>query len=165
MDSLVSLTVIVRTVFFRYGECRVVTDQLQALYPWLVLDCIKDFVDRKPQRSEVLFHLEGLEWIQCKEWERLSFVGRLSQIRVTNIGWSFIPWLWLLSFITAFERQVGDAPHLFLQLDIRLGSGWTSLIRVTSCFSRSLYRGWEFCNLLMNASAETFLPQLGTLTS
>jgi len=39
-------------------------DQLQALYPWLVLDGIEDFVNGEAHWSEVLFHLEGFEWIQ-----------------------------------------------------------------------------------------------------
>ena len=64
MDGLMSLTVVVSIVFFRSGECRVVLDRLRMPYPRLVLDGIENFVDEEPQRSEVLFHLEGLEWIQ-----------------------------------------------------------------------------------------------------
>ena len=41
-----SLNVIIRTVFFRSGECRIVLDQLRALNPRLVFDGIEDFIDR-----------------------------------------------------------------------------------------------------------------------
>ena len=64
MDGLLPLTVIKKTIFFHFGENRVVSDQLWALNPWLVLDGVEDFVNEEPQRSEVLFHLEGLEWIR-----------------------------------------------------------------------------------------------------
>ena len=82
MDNLVPLVVVVRIVFFRFGECKVVLDRLQALYPQLVLDGVKDFIDGEPQRSVVFFHLEGLERIQRENRERLSFVGGLHPIRV-----------------------------------------------------------------------------------
>ena len=61
VDGLVSLTVMVRTIFFHPGKCRVVLDKLRALYPWLIHDGIEDFIDGESQPSEVLFHLEGLE--------------------------------------------------------------------------------------------------------
>ena len=64
MDRLVSLTVVIRTVFFRSEECWVVLDWLRALYPRLVLDVIENFIDGKPQWSKVLFHLEALKWIR-----------------------------------------------------------------------------------------------------
>jgi len=64
VDSLVSLTVGVRTIFFHSGECGVVLDRLRAFYLWLVLDSIKDFIDRESQWSEVLFHLEDMEWFR-----------------------------------------------------------------------------------------------------
>ena len=54
----------VKTEIFRSEEWRVVLDRLRALHPWLVLDDIEDFIDGEPQRSKVLFHLEGLEWIR-----------------------------------------------------------------------------------------------------
>jgi len=54
VGGLVPLTVMIRTVFFRFRECMVVLDQLQALNSWLVLNDIKDFIDGKPQRSEVV---------------------------------------------------------------------------------------------------------------
>ena len=63
LDDLVSLTVMVRTVCFRSGECRIVLDHVQPLYPRLVIDNIEDFIDREPQRNEVLFNLKCLEWI------------------------------------------------------------------------------------------------------
>ena len=61
VDGLVSLTVVVRTVFFRSEDCRVVLDRLRALYPRLILNGIENFIDGEPQQSEVLFHLESLE--------------------------------------------------------------------------------------------------------
>ena len=63
IDNLVSLILMVRTLFFHSGENRVVLCWLQALYVRLNLDGIEDFIDREPQNSEVLFHLEGLKWI------------------------------------------------------------------------------------------------------
>ena len=54
----------IRTIFIRFGECRVVLDRLRVLYPRLVLNGIADFVDGEPQLSEVLFHLEGLELVR-----------------------------------------------------------------------------------------------------
>ena len=60
VDGIVSLIIVVRTVFFRSEERRVVLDQLRLLYLQLVLNGIEDFVDRESQHSEVLFHLEGL---------------------------------------------------------------------------------------------------------
>ena len=56
-------TVMVRTIFFYSGEYGVVLDWPRVLYPRLIFDGIEDFIDREPQRSEVLFHLEGLGWI------------------------------------------------------------------------------------------------------
>ena len=75
MNGLVPLTVIVRTIFFRSGECGVILDRLRAVYPPLVLDGIVDFVDRESQQSELLFHLEGLGWIWREDQECLSFVS------------------------------------------------------------------------------------------
>jgi len=59
-----SLTVMVRTIFFLFEKCGVVLDWLQTLYPRLVFNGVEDFVDGESQRSEVLFHLEGLELIR-----------------------------------------------------------------------------------------------------
>ena len=61
VDGLVSLTVMVRTIFFHPVKCRVVLNRLRAFYPWLILNGIEDFIDEESQPSEVLFHLEGLE--------------------------------------------------------------------------------------------------------
>jgi len=142
----------VRTIFFCSRECRVVLDRLRALYPRLILDGIEDFVNREPQRSEVLFHLEGLNWIQWEDQEHMSFVGWLPPIRITGIDWGFVLRLQLLSVIAAFERLIDRAFHCFLHLDVRLGSEHNSLIWVTSCFNKCLHKGWEISNPLMNAS-------------
>ena len=64
VDGPVSLTVMVRTIFFLFEKCGVVLDWLQTLYPRLVFNGVEDFVDGESQRSEVLFHLEGLELIR-----------------------------------------------------------------------------------------------------
>ena len=101
VDDLVPL----RTIFFRSGECRIVLDWLRALYPRLILDDVEDFVDVEPQQSEVLFHLEGLEWTRWEDRQCLSFVSRLPPIWVIGTGWNSILWLWFLSFST-FERLV-----------------------------------------------------------
>ena len=60
VDDPVSTTVVIRTIFFCFGKYRVILDQSRASHPLLVFNGIKDFVDREPQRSEVLFHLESL---------------------------------------------------------------------------------------------------------
>ena len=59
VGSLMSLTVVVRTVFFHSGEYKVVLNRLRALYSQLVLNGVIDFVDREPQWSEVLFILKA----------------------------------------------------------------------------------------------------------
>jgi len=64
VDGPVPLALMVRTILLRSGECGVVVDRLLTLYPQLIFDSIEDFVDGESRRSEVLFHLEGLEWIQ-----------------------------------------------------------------------------------------------------
>jgi len=45
VDGLVSRTVMVRTIFFRFGECEVVLDWLRVLSLRLVLDGVEDFID------------------------------------------------------------------------------------------------------------------------
>ena len=45
-------------------KCRVVLDWPRVPHPRLIFDGIEDFVDGEPQWTEVLFHLEGLGWIQ-----------------------------------------------------------------------------------------------------
>jgi len=50
MDSLVFFTVVIRTVFFRSGEGKIISNQLWALNPQLVLDGIEDFIDRSLNR-------------------------------------------------------------------------------------------------------------------
>jgi len=40
------------------------TDQLRVPYPWLVFDGTKDFVNKEPQRGEVLFCPEDSEWVR-----------------------------------------------------------------------------------------------------
>jgi len=52
---------------FLLQECMVVLDRLRTPHPWLVFDSIEDFVDEESQRSEVLFHLDSLGWIQRKD--------------------------------------------------------------------------------------------------
>ena len=62
VDGLVSLTVMVRAVFFRFVECWVILDWLWAPDPRLVLDGIEDLIDREPEKNEVLCQLENLDW-------------------------------------------------------------------------------------------------------
>ena len=54
MGGLVSLTIMVRKVFFHFKACEVVLDWLRAPYPWLVLDGVENFVDVEPQWSVLL---------------------------------------------------------------------------------------------------------------
>jgi len=63
VDDLVPLIIMVRTIFFCSGECRVILGS-RLPHSRLVFYGIKDFVDGEPQWSEMLFHLEGLGWIQ-----------------------------------------------------------------------------------------------------
>ena len=126
MDGPVSLTVVIRTTFFYYGdygECRIVLDRPRVPHLRLVFDNIEDFVDGERQRSEVLFHLEGLGWIRREDQEEhLSFVGWLPPIRAISMGWSSVSRLRLLPIVAAFESPVDRALHCFFQLDVRLGS-------------------------------------------
>ena len=48
VGGFVSLIVIVRTVIFCSGECRVLFDWLWAPYPCLILDNTKNFIDGEP---------------------------------------------------------------------------------------------------------------------
>jgi len=61
VDSLVPLTVVVRTTLFYSEKCRFVSDWSRASDPRLVLDGVEDLVDGEPKQSEVLCWLEGLE--------------------------------------------------------------------------------------------------------
>ena len=49
--GLVSFTVVIETILFCSGRCRIVSDWSQAPDSWLVLDGIKDLVDREVERS------------------------------------------------------------------------------------------------------------------
>ena len=59
VGSLMSLTVIVRTIIF-HSE-KFLLDRLQAPYSWLVLDGTKDFVYGELQWGKLLFRPEGSE--------------------------------------------------------------------------------------------------------
>ena len=52
-------------------------DWFQAPYPQLVIDGIKDLIDRKSQRGEVLFRSVGSEWIRRENREHLLLEGGL----------------------------------------------------------------------------------------
>ena len=60
VNDLMFFTIVIRTIFFYSEECRVTLDRAQASHPRLVFDGIKNFVEGEPQRSELMFHLEGL---------------------------------------------------------------------------------------------------------
>ena len=60
MDGLVPLIVMVETVLFCSGKCRILPDWSRIPDPQLVLDGIENLVDEEPERSEVLFQLESL---------------------------------------------------------------------------------------------------------
>ena len=91
VNSLMSVTVVIRTILFYSGECRVILDRPRMRHLRLVFDGIKDFIDGEPQRSEALFHFEGVRWIWREDCKRLSFLGWLLPVLVTGIGWSFMP--------------------------------------------------------------------------
>jgi len=64
MDDLVSLTIMVGTIFFCSEKCGIVPDWSWTPNPWLVFDGVEDFIDGESQRSEMLFHrLVSLERI------------------------------------------------------------------------------------------------------
>ena len=120
-----SLTVMVRTIIFHSKKYRVILDRLRAPYSWLVLDGIEDFIDGEPKWGEVLFRPEG----------------RLPSILVAGVGRILALSVHLLFLIVAFERVVDEILHSLLQLNEGSARDMTSLIHVTSCFSRCLYRG------------------------
>ena len=123
VGGLVSFTIVIRIVVFRSGECKVVLDLLRASYLRLVLDDSEDVVDREPQRSEVFFHFENLEWIRRDSQECLLLEGELPPILVTSIGQSLVMRIYLFSVVVALERVVDRTIHSLLQLNIRLGLG------------------------------------------
>ena len=49
VDSLVSFTIVIRTVFFCFGECRVILNWSRSPHPRLIFDGIEDFVDAESQ--------------------------------------------------------------------------------------------------------------------
>jgi len=123
VGGLVSFTIVIRIVVFRSRECKVVLDLLRASYLRLVLDDSEDVVDREPQRSEVFFHFEHLEWIRRDSRECLLLEGGLPPILVTSIGQSLVMRIYLFSVVVALERVVDRTIHSLLQLNIRLGLG------------------------------------------
>jgi len=98
-------------------------DRLWVPYSWLVFDGTEDFVDGEPQRDEVLLCLEGSEWIQRENWERLLLEGGLPpNSRFWNLS-EFSLRVHLLLVLAAFEGVVDKTLHSFLQLNVRMGSG------------------------------------------
>jgi len=61
-------------------------DRLWANFSWLVLDGIKDLIDGKPQRGEMLFHSEGSEWIHRENLECLLLESGLPPILAASMG-------------------------------------------------------------------------------
>jgi len=86
MDCSVSFIVMIRAVLFCSGECRVILDQPQASHSRLIFDGMEEFVNRKPQQSEMLFHFEVLGWIQSEDRECLFFVGWSPPVLVNSMG-------------------------------------------------------------------------------
>jgi len=64
IDSPVSLTVVIRTIFFYFGECRVVLDRPRSPHPRLVFDGIEDLgpplVDPVPPEAPLRVQLQSL---------------------------------------------------------------------------------------------------------
>ena len=87
--------------------------------PRLVFDGVEDFVDGEHERGEVLYRLEGLERTRYENCERLSLIGKLLLIWISDSSSSFVLRLGVFSFVIAF----GGTFHCFLQLDVGLSSG------------------------------------------
>jgi len=102
VDSLVSFAVMIGTILFCSGRCRIVPDWSRVPNPWLVFDGIEDLVDGKPEGSELFCQLESSERVWWKNWECLSLIGRL-------------PWFRFLALIVAsycdFDFSL-SLPHL-----------------------------------------------------
>ena len=62
--DLVPLTVLVGTILFCFGKCRIILDWSRALDAQLVLDGAENLIDGELEQSEVLFQLESLERTQ-----------------------------------------------------------------------------------------------------
>jgi len=60
-NDFVPFTVIIGTVLFFSGRCKIVMDWYRALDPWLILDGVEDLIYGESERSEVLYRLESLE--------------------------------------------------------------------------------------------------------
>ena len=69
------LTEVEGTILFCSGECRVVLDRSWMPDLQLVLDCVEDLVDGKPEWGNVLCRLKGLERTRQGNRERLSLGG------------------------------------------------------------------------------------------
>ena len=52
MDGLVSLAFVVGAVFLRPGERRIMSEWSRASDPWLIFDCVEDFVDRELLKTD-----------------------------------------------------------------------------------------------------------------
>jgi len=61
MDSLVSLTIVIRAILFCSRTRGVVLDGSRMPDPGLILDDVENFVDGEPERSELLYQLVGSE--------------------------------------------------------------------------------------------------------
>jgi len=61
MSSLVSLAVVEGTELLCFREGSIVLDWLRTSDPKLVFDGVEDFTDGQPQRSEMIFRVEGPE--------------------------------------------------------------------------------------------------------
>ena len=63
MDGLVSFAVVIGTILFYSGRCRIVPDWFRTPDLWLVFDSVEDQIDGELKWSELLCRIEGSERI------------------------------------------------------------------------------------------------------
>ena len=90
VDGHVSLTIMIRSIFFCSRKCEIVPDWSWAPNSRLILDSFEDLVDGESQRSGMLFHLEGSEWAWRKDWKCPSLEGRLPLVLILGTGSGFV---------------------------------------------------------------------------
>ena len=85
-----SLTIMIGTIFLFSGKYGIVSDGSWASNPRLILDGVEDLVDGEPQRSGILFRLEGSEGTWREDRERLTLEGKLPPVQILGIGGGFV---------------------------------------------------------------------------
>ena len=120
VNDLVSLTVMIRAIFFCSEKRGIVSNWSQTPDSRLVLDGIEDLVDGESQQSEMMFRSESSEWDWREDWEPLSLEGKLPPVQVLGIGRGFVRRLRLSSIVTMFRNIIKESLHCLLQLNVGL---------------------------------------------